>query len=482
MKARFSLLFRGLSLLAVSMLIVPVAASVLQFSVPAANIIVPPLTVLAVFLGCFLQALYAAFLGKSNSYDGLNSSKHSFNHYRFSYAVIPVLIAAVISVAMIFISRWTVNLLFWADLSDKYITSSSLIPYYVMILCFISMLSGIIIWFYPIERLASVYTLIASLAILIIEFCYGTITGNSGIFLICLIFYFICATIIYNQSYIQQNFRGSVVTVLKPSDRVYNMFLVLMLLAILVISLGLIYIIVKSLYLLGYSLFAVTVYVALYNSGENSPAKSYEYYGNEAAGIVFGGVQKDTSLIYVFFVLVFLFVLLLLLIRTGYLQRIVRSIYDWIVEFFTTIAIGRDIFKTALNDWNKNDEEDFTNYKDEKKRTQNAAIRDFQSMAASTDSYKLFMQNLTRCSDTNTQLRYAYAVLVRMYHKGNVNLKSSDTPREVEYKVLNATDEKNIHQITTAFEHIQYAEIELSDTQAKSVLNEMCMIIKRYMF
>ena len=47
---------------------------------------------------------------------------------------------------------------------------------------------------------------------------------------------------------------------------------------------------------------------------------------------------------------------------------------------------------------------------------------------------KTFIRELGRLRDYDSQLCYAYSVLLKMYKKMNIALKQSDTPRQVEKK------------------------------------------------
>ena len=103
-------------------------------------------------------------------------------------------------------------------------------------------------------------------------------------------------------------------------------------------------------------------------------------------------------------------------------------------------------------------------------------------MAASTDSYKLFLQRLGRLKTFDEQLCFAYAMLLRQYRSLNVALKVSDTPRQVEGKVRRALSEEEIQSITADFERIRYGEWEPGDVEASVILTRICDAVKRYMF
>ena len=162
-------------------------------------------------------------------------------------------------------------------------------------------------------------------------------------------------------------------------------------------------------------------------------------------------------------------------IKTGLVQKFLR----WLREFIDTILIGSSIIKSSFD---PNAEEGTYNYRDERRKLQNAGIRDFDAMAESTDNYRLFLQRLGRLRTYDEQLCYAYAVLLRMYKKMNIPLKISDTPRENEAKVSHALAVSEIEKITADFEAVRYAGHTPDDAEASRILGDICAVIKRYLF
>jgi hypothetical protein len=61
-------------------------------------------------------------------------------------------------------------------------------------------------------------------------------------------------------------------------------------------------------------------------------------------------------------------------------------------------------------------------------------------------------------------------------------LRLSDTPREIQRKVVHLVPEEDIALITRDFEFIKYGGMELTEEEASGILERMCTIIKRYIF
>lgn len=489
MQKGFSLFLRGISVLGITMLVIPVNLLLLEGTFPGAGWIVPLLTILYVFLGNFMQSLYASWLGKRSTNDTLSFDVNSFNKYHYTHAIIPLLIAICLAVLLCVLTRgYMKNYLYevyqeqlYQHNPNAYYVKESLVPYLGGILCFVSQLAGIVIWFYPPVRLNSVYTLLWALGILFIEFCLYLFTGGmgafrtlQGVFVGCLTIFCICITLLYNQGNLESSYRGSVVSIFKTEDRLYNMFLVLLMFAALIILLGVSFIIVNGIYSLVTTIIWLVLYRILYANAVDNPAKQYEYM--EMAERHGQRIQHNNTGNYIGLLigLATLAALIVIGIKTGWFKRTFIRLYQWFMEVFGAILQKRNPAAEPEDTFYKN-------YVDEKRKTQNALIREYEKQAEHIQTYKDFTQHLARLPDANAQLCFAYAVLVRMYYKGNVNLKSSDTPREVEFKVLRAVSGEEIKPITAAFEKIKYAGLELPLEEAATVLHSMCEIIHRYM-
>ncbi|MBQ3955853.1 MAG: DUF4129 domain-containing protein, partial [Clostridia bacterium] len=212
--------------------------------------------------------------------------------------------------------------------------------------------------------------------------------------------------------------------------------------------------------------------------GGGELGKNYEYYdSDEASNMMRRNVMSPENqyIVAVFFLTILAAGLIVLAWRTGLLKKF----WIWLREFIDTVLIGIGIFKISID---PNEDDVAYNYKDEKRKIQKAGIRDLESLAADTDSYRLFMTRLSRLKTYDEQLCFAYAVLLKLYKQMNIPLKHSDTPREVEKKVFRALSEAEISKITADFESIRYAEHEPEDAEAAAILSNICGAVKRYMY
>ncbi len=493
-KNKYTCVLQGTTLLGMAALLMPVNQMLLGIPFSGVPYLLPPLTILLVFLGYGMQSLYAMWLGKRNSTDSFSvGDVYTFSRFHRTHAIIPITFAIVIS-ALLWIFAYTIlpEYLFDVYLEQLYarntmvtllLGENSLLPYLVAILAFAAQLSGIVLWFYPPVRLGSISTIIWVLAITLIEFFLFVFTGGTssqphGMAIVCSSMFLVAVGLVflYNQGNMEQSCRGSVVAFFDSEERQYNMFLSGILLLAMVFLTGFTYVILHGLWTVVTSILWFIIYRILYAGAGDNPSRQYEYLSMAEAHGKKLRENDDGYYVGLFIGIATIAAIIVIGIKTGWLKKVWLQLYRWLWETFGA-------FLQKRNPAGHPEPEDYRhqNYVDEKRRTQNAYIRDYEGLAESVDSYREFTAALSRLPDAMAQLCFAYAVLVRMYGKGSVNLKVSDTPREVEFKVLRAVSGEEIKPITAAFERIKYAEKELPLDEATVVLTSICEIIHRYM-
>ncbi len=491
---RYTHLLQGSTVLGMAALLIPVNQMLLGIPFSVTPFLLPPVTILLVFLGYGMQSLYALFLGKRSATDSLSTGDvHTFNRFHRTHAIVPITLALVIS-GLLFWFAYTVlpEYLYEVYLEQLYnrntmvvllLGENSLLPYLVAILAFCTQLAGIVLWFYPPVRLVSISTIVWVLSIAFLEFLLffytgGTATQPYGMAIVCFSMFLIavCLILLYNQGNLEQSYRGSVVSYFEGEERKYNLFLVLILLAALVVLFGLTYVVLHGLWTVVTSILWFILYRILFAGAADGSSKQYEYIAMAEAHGKKLRENSDGYYVGLFIGIAAIAAIVVIAVKTGWLKRIWKQFYQWLWETFGA-------FLQKRNPVGHPEPEDYRhqNYVDEKRRTQNAFIRDYSLMAERIDDYREFTAALSRLPDASAQLCFAYAVLVRMYEKGNVNLKRSDTPREVQYKVLRAVSGEEIKPITAAFEKIRYEEGEVPLEEAAAILASMCEIIHRYM-
>ncbi len=483
----FDRVFNLVSLIAVAMMMIPLSLMLLDGRFPGSSLFLPAFAVFSTVLGYVIQNTVSKAAHKTASRDGFGSLKEGIlAGFSIKYAGIPITVVLVLSIPVLFLFDGYMQSICDAGIIDY---TTILYAIFFAVIFFVSALCGCIIWFYPLERLANVYILLASASIFFIEFALALVTSQPGtntVLILGLAFavFLICMMVVFNQNNLQQKYRGSVVSVMTPEARMYNLFLVFLLLLFMLAVFAVMYVFLSGVYLLARIVLYYIIYKIFY--GYTNPESQYDEYayleGDEAADLFMKNAmmdQGDRILLSYFFAGGLTLAAVIVGLRTGVLQKAWRTVKEWLSDFFSTIFIGSDIFRSAFD---PNEQDTLYNYKDEKKKLQNANIRDFEGLADSTDNYKLFLQRLGRLKTYDEQLCYAYVMLIRMYKKMNINLKLSDTPREMEKKIARTLTPEEIEQITRDFESIRYAETEKTDEEAAAILNNLCTTIKRYLF
>lgn len=485
MNKLFDRILNLVALLAVATMTIPLSLILLDGTFPHSALILPVFSIGFTVIGYVFQHSTAKFANKRASRDGFGSfSDGILGGFSIKYAGVPLTASFILCIISTLVYNGIMDSICQAGIIKYYSAVYAVMFFAVIMIC---CTVGCIIWFYPIERLANIYILLAGCIIFLIEFGFVILTSrsNASMLFLSLAFavYLICMMIVFSQSSILQKYHGSVVSVLTPSARMYNLFLVFMLFLILIAITVIAYIMLSGLFLIGRILFYLLMYKMFYNVV--NPEMKYDPYAvvdaEESAQMFKNTVmnQDERILLSYFFAGILTFAAIIVCIKTGVLQKFWAAFKAWIAEFFSTIFIGMDIFK---NSFDPNSEDNIYNYKDEKKKLQNAGIGDYKAMADSTDTYKLFMQRLGRLKTYDEQLCYSYAVLLKVYKKMNLSLKRSDTPREIRDKVERALVSNEIEKITSDFESVRYALDEKSDTEAVQIITNICNTIKRYMF
>lgn len=440
------------------------------------------LSVVCILVGYFLQSLYAIIAGKKRL-SGTYAYEDNSSKFRSSQAVLPIIIAVAIAV----ITRYIVEKMY-RESAGSYYDEYSPVPYVAAVVVFLLILSGIAMWFYSPIRLASLKVFLPATAIMLIEYAFSFFVGGTfgNVFALCAIIFFTCAVILMNQVYIQRTFKGSVVSVITPQARFYNIWLAILLILFAFLLFLFIYVIFTGISIL----LKIALFFILGNILRETPDGTSQYYdsydSSEIAGefmsMVFGqkGTQSaQTQFIFaVFVVIVIAFILFLILRKKISLKKIYAAFHAWIQNIIAFFAVAYDFNRIKPNKKN-------INYKDEEEKLQDKYISSNYERKMNAMTYRDFQHQMAKLKTYDEKIGYAYKTLLQMYQKMNLKLKSSDTPRETKVKIQNGMQSPEIGDITEAIELVKYAELELDKTdsaKAEQVLSTMCNTIKKYMY
>ncbi|MBE6541327.1 MAG: hypothetical protein E7672_02645 [Ruminococcaceae bacterium] len=474
-------------LIGVITLTVPLWMIFLGGRFPYSVFILTVCAILSTSFGFFLQWIFCAKINRSN--DGYDASDtRMVTQFSTKHAIVPIIIGVITSVPLAVLFDSVMNSLFQSGMITYH---NQIFDIYFSMLFIASCIFGCVIWFYPIERFSNIYVLYAGGVLFSIETFLLNLseriigTGNnvllSGVPFAVFVF---CVFIIYNQSNLLKQYRGSVVSVITPSERLYNLLLVLLVfLGFLFVGL-MSYILVGGMYVVIRAAFLMFLFVALRKEYETSDeitgytpntSRLDEIRSQMSKNVASG---NDNVLVILFVFTVILLVLLIIGIRSGYLKGILKKIKNWIADVISTVFIGIDIIKSV----DISEEEYNLNYSDEKLTIDDNITKDYYEIAASTNTYNDFLIKLDKMETYDEQLCYAYSVLLKLYRKMNITLKQSDTPREINVKVKRAITSEEIDRITANFEAIRYAEANIGSDEERRLLECICDTVKKYMF
>ncbi len=475
------------SLIGAAMFTVPLSILLFGALFPYSTIIMPVFSVLFTVMGYTLMNLYARIIHKRASEDGFGLvSEGVFNGFRLKYCAPVALLLLILTLPASMLFDYIMRSLMLNAVIFDY-TSFNQIEFAVVF--FTSALIGTVIWFYPVQKLSNIHVLIGGSCIYIIEtfmafFISKSFGAGFSVLNLALPFvvFNICLLLIFNQSNLQKQYKSTIVSEISPYARLYNFYLVIVVILIFIVVCALVYVVLSGLSMILFSVIYVLLKTALRNSAEGEIVE-YEYVDSDEAMADF---QKDVlknggaPMLNAFWALAAVAAFMIIVIKTGLLKKWFTAVRQWLYDAFYTVIVGIDLMRAADSGEDEADAE--YNYKDEKKRLQKSLVRDYDKMADETDTYKQFMTRLSRLKNYDEQLSYAYKVLLKTYKKMNVALKQSDTPREVEGKVVRVMTTDTINKITSDFERIKYAEITPNEREAAAVLENICGEIKRCLY
>ena len=471
MNKRFHIFYQALLLLAASSLLLPLELILLSGTSPGVWFAVL-ITVVSLLLGYGIQALFALVFRRSRASFADIDFEQDSGSFRLSYAIVPILLSAGISQLLLPLYKELYYLRALASFAPY--QEMSPFPYLAAVGTFFSMLAGIILWFYPPERLIGArYFLTACVSIiLLLTFMalFGLSFGVTGA--LCFAVFIVASLILLNQIYISRDYRGTV-SVITPAARMYNLRLLMILLGVSAVIFAVAAVTVYG----GVTLLRMLVFQFLYQflRGDDSD-ETFEYRDPELASREFTRyVYRDSSFanfaFYAFLALIAVVLVWILCRHLDVFARILNALRRWIDDFFSFWTVAHSM-------WSETKLENL-NYKDETTRLQDASIRDYAAMAERTRQYDDFLRTLRSLPGTEEQLTYAYLVMLRVLKRHNIPLRSSDTPRECCEKIRRS-DLADVEGITDALEQLKYAEEDLRE-RGSDALRSVCFIVKKYL-
>lgn len=471
MTKRFHLLYQALLLVAAVSILTPLEMILLSGVAPGSWFVLA-VTVLALLLGYGAQMLFGWIVGRTRVSFGDLDFNAETGSFRLSYAIVPILLAGGVT----WLSQFLYRELYYLRVLETYAPyqEMSVFPYLAAVGTFFAMLAGIVLWFYPPERLIGARYFLTSCITIILLLTFMALSGLSfgAEGALCFAVFTVASLILLNQIYISRDYRGTV-SVITPAARLYNLRLLALLLGASAVIFAIAAVVVYG----GVTLLRMIAFQLLYQFlRKESPEEDFEYRDPELAGREFTRyVYRDSSFanfaFYAFLALLAVVLIWLLCRHIDVFARMLDAIRRWIADFFSFWTVAHSMWTdTPL---------EILNYKDETTKLQNAAIRDYAAMADKTKLYDDFLRTIRTLPDTESQITYAYLVMLRSLRLHNIPLRYSDTPRECCEKIRRS-DAADVIEITDAIEQIKYAEKDIGERGA-GALRAVCLIVKKYL-
>jgi len=341
----------------------------------------------------------------------------------------------------------------------------SLQPYLCPILLLLAGAAGIFVGGCPWKRLVSIpfaaSTAIAGFVLAILaDNIFGVKMPQVGGYFAV---YAICCVVLMNQRHITKATREITVGIISPSARLYNMRLVLILLAAASLGVGIAYLGVKLVTALGLYLAYTVLMLYLKLIGMLLADSEDAEKASKAAGELsmmegFDGWLALTALLLLAF---FLF------LKFAGNTRTVRKLKFSLLEFlagFLGLLMGK--YSPASGE-SESVIHTATAAELVKQRAKNAA-----DQVTSKPDFTLrdFDAQFFRLKSDDERLSYAYLVMVRVLADRHDFISESDTPREIEAKLAHLPEYSKLHEITLPVEQLKYADIPADAEKIKGAI------------
>ncbi len=444
------------------------------------------LTLLFLSLGEALMALFARLFRFQRNRLAENSYEPYEPDFHLEYAILPFLLCAIGTIPLF--QGISAYLRFRAaqGLTDFY-SKTSLTPYLITLVLTGLAAVGIVLWFFPFNRIVSSRTFFPMILLFVVHIIFtrffsalpdhgGSLSYSS----LCLCGYLACALLLLNQAAIQRHNASATTRIMTSAARRYNFGLVLFSFFAMLLTMSVAVIaatgIIVTVKLLFYRL--ILHWLRLQQIGASPSPNMGE--------ILFGGVSDllgwgigFTRICYLLFLLLLggIFTAFLLSRRhdvPGMLRDIALRLLQ---SFFRLFYFLYDFFSRRSR---KKRVEINPDYRDEELRMDETCVRAYTPMSRRTTTFREFQRQLSRLPDDRARLQYAYSTLVRVWKTQHMGITESDTPREIMQKVIAHSETTQIAEVTHLFETVHYANAALDPLQGTRALEEICRILRRY--
>ncbi len=476
----FAKIYKLLSVAAVVSVIAPIVYFFFYRLVPEmSQFVFFLITAIPVAIGYAMQSFYGTVTSsRNNSRDGYDDDggyEAFVNPFKPIKAAVPV----TLSVIFALIIRVVTDRIMYSAYRNGYILtydSNSLYPYMAMLLFFALNFIGIVLWFYPPQRIISLRSMLTYFAVSSVVFAMSVMMSvPTEMQSFSLVLFFVCASVVLNQTYISRRFTG-VLTAISTEGKYYNgKLMVFMALITLVIMLLIASVFTGIAFLLKFAF----IYIAVKIVGAGGDANDDNYYDVSDAEADFSDVMISNQpigdkLLLIACVIIFIVAIVFFAFRGHSLvKKILAKLKQWFKEFFLFFMNMREYSSLGVSSSHR-----FANYTDETIKLQDAVISQYDKKAEKKRSYREFVSYLNSLPTASDQIRYAYVTMLSVFRSLGYGIKRSETPRETKLRVAARSANNNLDSITDAIEAVDYMEKEPPEEKCDEAVKLMCRIIR----
>ena len=479
--AAFDRFYKFLACAALILISAPVIYSFVRpaAGLPAATICAAAGAPLLFGVGYVFQAVFGAVTGVRRG-EASRAYEKLVTYFKLSEAALPLALCGAAGVAVISAVSRIMRMRYEAGLDWMY-DRWSLIPFVAGLAAAALIAAGIVAWFYPYSRIISMHSMFAYLVIIVANFAVNVVFGISQNFLVaCAALFLLFVAVVMNQGHIVNVINAAGTGLLTPRVRFYNLIAVgifcLLIAAVvpLVITLfvGVAVLARMALFFILRGILGNTEELQYEDASEQASQFSSGMFGNIGD---LGGESLAKGYFALFALLLIAVLILVIIIRR---RNVFRIIYNFINDLFANLMD----FLANIFEFNRFSTEKFalSDYRDVETKTDKTAIHEYKAIGKRAPrSYREFRRRLDAVADARGRLVLAYNELIRCWGDGIVKLSISDTPSEIERKVIESTSNTNAEVITRAFETVKYAELDLPTSESERLVGVMCAQIRR---
>ncbi len=410
----------------------------------------------------------------------------SGRHFKLGSALLPIIVGGLISLWVRSLAA-RLEYLYAINTVGASYDPDSILPYFVMALFLFFWIYGTVLWFIPTERLFSQRFAMISVIATFMGFAYSLMIGGSNTLTgVCFICYILTTAVGLNQRSLTRSYRGTVMMLVSTRARLYNIRLVCIFgAAVLILALAGWVVVVGVITLVRALLFIFVNAEVSSGTTNGLDAPSSTDSGSLFSMYVFGAHEAKDSVNYYLFCMFAIMAISALIMfifrRKGEMRRLIETIKTLIHRFidfiFSPISANMNYFIANMQ---RESDENCTFDDDEERLISDPKIGNAKRYERARRTKRDFLAGLKAERTEADRLCYAYAVYVSQMREVPQLIKRSDTARELYRKVHRKRigGDVDMSDVTYAFERAKYSG-DIDSAEARAATEKLCRVVLR---